>query len=253
MQARVLIRCLSIAAFAACSACDSNTISDVLPDAEANGPPDSGVVPRDAGELEDAGGNLDAAVIAQCPPPAVLTPAEVPGGYLAAEVVGYRSTTDGDTAHFIFDTEGEQIIRLLYVNTEESHGSATTAFGEATEDLVRGWNAAAREIVVAVREEPRSPGQPDLDPYDRWLGLVFLDGVLLETRLIQEGLSAYYTKFGCAPEPLHTAFVNAESEARENHRGIWREGHPTDYEPIIEDWIPSNDCRPNPFVEPYCP
>lgn len=260
MRPRALLLCVSLTATAALTAiaCEPATSDPPATPQDAGSTPnpnptqdaairppgtDASTTPEDAGEP----------IPAQCPPPAALTPADVPAGYLAAEVVAYRSTTDGDTARFIFDAQGQQIIRLLYVNTEESHGSETTAFGEATEDEVRAWNASAGQIVVVVREERNNPGQPDLDPYDRWLGLVFLDNELLETRLIREGLSAYYTKFGCAPEPLHSAFVYAESEARENRRGIWREGHPTNYEPILEDWIPSNDCRPNPFVEPYCP
>ena len=94
---------------------------------------------------------------------------------------------------------------------------------------------------------------PDLDPFDRWLGLVFVDGELFETRLVREGLSAYFTEFGCAPEPLHTALLLAEAEARANRRGIWAPGHPTDYAAVFSRWFGSSRCRPNPFRnQPYC-
>jgi endonuclease YncB( thermonuclease family) len=226
--------------------------SSVEPRDAADAGPTDAAERRDASSPDAESPDVGLPVTPACPAPASLQPADVPAGYLAAETVGYVSTTDGDTAHFRF-VVGEEIVRLLYVNTEESHGGLTTAFGSSTEDIVRGWISSAHEIVVVVREEPRMPGTPDLDPYDRWLGLVFLDGELLETRLIREGYSVYYTKFGCAPEPFHSAFVNAESEANENHRGVWSEGHPTDYRPILAAWIPSSACRPNPFLEPYCP
>jgi hypothetical protein len=30
-------------------------------------------------------------------------------------------------------------------------------------------------------------------------------------------------------------------------------GYPTDYSVVLDDWIPKNRCRPNPYFEPYCP
>jgi endonuclease YncB( thermonuclease family) len=160
---------------------------------------------------------------------------------------------DGDTAHFDFSDSGDETIRFLFVNTEESHGEATTRFGVETAAVVARYLRSAREIVVAVREDRNRPGRPNYDPYGRWLGLVFLDGELLETRLVREGLSAYYTEFGCAPEPVHTALVHAEAEAHAAGAGIWAPGHPTDYRPVLQDWIGRRACRPNPFEGPYCP
>lgn len=185
-----------------------------------------------------------------CPAPSPLGPADVPSGYLPAETVRFDHAADGDTATFGFPTSGEHTVRFLYVNTEESHGAETTDFGIQTGRLVQSRFEAATEVVVVVREQPGSPGQPNLDPFDRWLGLVFLDGELFETTLLREGLTAYYTEFGCAPEPLHSAFVNAEAEARANGRGIWTAGHPTDYRQVIARWN-DDGCRPS-YDEPYC-
>lgn len=222
-------------------------------------PFDAGRDGGDGGGLSDAGrdGGRDAErdtgpEPSPCPAPVAPTPADVPEGYLASAAVELVRVVDGDTAHFLFDGR-EEIVRFLYVNTEESHGSETTAFGTATEARVRDEIEAATEIVVAVREEWDAPGEPDLDPYDRWLSLVFVDGTLFQTHLVQEGLSAYYTRFGCAPDPVHTSMVFAEAEARAARRGIWAAGHPTDYEDVLESWIGDSDCRPNPYREPYCP
>lgn len=185
-----------------------------------------------------------------CPAPAKITTAQLPVGYLAPERVNLNYTVDGDTAHFYFKS-GEHIVRFLYVNTEESSGADATAFGTATKKAMDGWLRAATEIVVAPRQG-KTAGSPDLDPYMRWLGLVFVDGELLQTRIMREGYGAYYSAYGCAPAPLHEAFIHAEAEANANDRGIWAPGHPTDYRKVLADWMGTNRCRPNPFEGPYC-
>jgi micrococcal nuclease len=207
----------------------------------------------DSDAVADTGGPPDSAMLRDggCAPPADLSPSQLPAGYLRPEVVRFARGVDGDTAHFTFPS-GEQIVRFLYVNTEESHGDRTTDFGIATASIVEGYLNNAHEIVVAVREDTQTRGQPDLDPYGRWLGLVFVDGTLFETRLVREGLSAYYTQFDCAPPPIHNALVYAEAEAWANLRGIWAPGHPTDYRAVFADWIGTRRCRPNPYEGPYC-
>lgn len=234
--------------------CDSRTVAP-------GGSTDGGSIDPDPTMRRDAGPDtgqpppppLDAGppqVDSGCPAPARLTPADVPPGYLPAEVVRFDHAADGDTATFGFPSSGEHIVRFLYVNTEESHGAETTAFGTATGEIVMARFADATEVVVAPREDTGVPGTPDLDPYDRWLGLVFVDGELFQTWLLREGLSAYYTQFGCAPEPYHSTFLNAEAEARANERGIWAPGHPTDYRAVLATWNRTG-CRPG-YDAPYC-
>jgi endonuclease YncB( thermonuclease family) len=74
---------------------------------------------------------------------------------------------------------------------------------------------------------------------------VFVDGELLQTRIVREGYSAYHTLFGCARSPVHEALLYAEAEAWTARRGIWAPGHPTDYRPVLEDWVGRRTCRPN--------
>lgn len=209
--------------------------------------------------LDSDGGEVDAApdgpvedVLADsgCPAPAKITPAMVPSGYLPAQRANLGYSIDGDTAKYHL-VSGEHTVRYLFVNTEESSGAETTAFGVKTKDVIAGWLQAATDIQVAARQG-KTAGTPDLDPYGRWLALIFVDGELLQTRLVREGYSAYYTAYGCAPAPVHDALLFAEAEARANRRGIWAPGHPTDYEKVLDDWIGSRTCRPNPYVAPYC-
>jgi endonuclease YncB( thermonuclease family) len=185
--------------------------------------------------------------------PGVLSPDQVPAGFLPPQKVTLRRNVDGDTAHFDFPGKADQVCRFLFVNTEESHGDETTNFGIQTAGIVAGYLKAAKEIVVAIREKSGSPGTPDVDTYGRNLALVWVDGDLFQTRLVREGLSAYYTQFGCAPEPVHRTLVGAEMVANEADVGIWKAGHPTDYKAVLYRWIGSNHCRPNPFSnQPYC-
>jgi len=180
------------------------------------------------------------------PPPTSRAPiavADVPEGFFPAVRVEVQSVVDGDTAHFVFP-DGEHKVRFLWVDTEESRGERATGFGRSTERRARLAIEAARRVDVAVR---RKAGAPDQDAFGRWLGLVFVDGALYETRLVREGLSLYYTKFGCAPSPLHAALLAAEAEARTARRGVWAEGHPTDYGPIVAGWNARHPCRPDPF------
>lgn len=215
---------------------DTTTTTDAAPD-----------VPR----LEAA---VDVPVIdSGCPAPATVATAAVPTtGFLPAINARFVRAVDGDTAHFVIPIQGEIIVRMLWVNTEESHGTETTVFGVQTGD----WAMMAMPMngpwQLVRQEDPRRPGQPALDPYDRTLALVFSNGTLWQTRLIREGWTAYYTDFGCAPEPIHSSLLFAEAEARANHRGIWAPGHPTDYAEVFSRWITTR-CRPNPFRnQPYC-
>lgn len=188
-----------------------------------------------------------------CPSSMPVTPAMVPAtGFLAPLRGRFVRAVDGDTAHFVVPIRGEINIRMLWVNTEESSGAETTPFGVATREWAQRTMPTVGEYILVQQADARNPTQPALDPYDRILALVFADGQLWQRRLVQEGWTAYYTDFGCAPTPLHESLLFAEAEARANRRGIWAPGHPTDYAPVFARWI-TNRCRPNPFrMQPYC-
>jgi endonuclease YncB( thermonuclease family) len=201
---------------------------------------------------DDASSGDSAVSKSQCPAPKSVAPDAVGAGYLKPETVTLVRDIDGDTAHFKFATRGELDVRFLYVNTEESKTTETTAFGIETGKVVDGYLKAASEIVVVIQADNKNPTQPNLDPFGRTLGLVFVDGDLFQTRLVREGWTAYYTLYGCAADPMHTALLDAEAEANAEKRGIWAPDHPTDYRPVLAKWI-HDGCRPNPFNGAYCP
>lgn len=229
-----------LAFFAVLFGCSSE--QSVVPTAE----PDTSIAEDSApSEVAVEDTRPDIVLDSGCPAPAKITPSDVPSTYFPAERVNLNYTVDGDTAHFFF-ASGEKVVRFLYVDTEETSGAERTVFGEQSKVAIDGFLKAAKEIQVAPRKT--STGAPDLDPYGRTLGLVFVDGELLETRIIREGWSVYFAAFKCAPSPIHEALLYAEAEANANDRGIWAPGHPKDYRPELARW----SCRPNPFTSPYC-
>ncbi len=211
--------------------------------------------PRDASPrgAADAAGDVTT-VASECPAPGKLAPTDLPLGYLAPVEVTLRFAVDGDTARFDFPGAADQSVRFLFVNAEETSGQYETTFGHEAATAVRGYLEAASTIVIAQKEvAPPGSGVGELDPYDRRLALVFVDGELLETRIVREGWSPYFTKFGCATNPVHETLLRAEAEANATERGLWADGHPTDYQATAYIWLGSTHCRPNPFQAPYCP
>lgn len=197
-----------------------------------------------------------------CPVPAKLTTANIPSGYMAPVRVTISFLADGDSGRFNFPTASDQGVRMLYVNTEESGGAEMTDFGVQTKLKVHPWIRAAQNIEIAVRESAPGSGLPDVDPYGRWLSLIFLDGQLLQERIVREGLSAYYVQFGCAPTSggaasLHSTLLWSEAEANARDLGIWSSAPSpahNDYSVVLTQWIGNRTCRPNPFKnQPYCP
>jgi len=226
--------------------------------------------PRDAGAVVvDAGAPTDVPVAvvdsgppvldSGCPTPQRIAVSDTPAGFLPPSTVRFIRAIDGDTAIFSFAIQGETTVRFEWINTEESNSrdrTENTAFGVASAATVARYLAAGREFVVVRHASPRMPTMPDLDNFGRTLGLVFVDGELLQQRIVREGLSPYYTDFGCPPEPVHSALLLSEAEARANRRGLWAPGHPTNYAEVLSRWITGGTraCRPNPFRnQSYCP
>lgn len=207
--------------------------------------------PNDTGTLDgsafDAGG--DALVPSGCPAPVPIPPSNV-AGFRPTELVTLARTTDGDTATFKRSGGAEVTIRFLFVNTEESFGAETTEWGKVVKDVVGRYIEGARQLNIAIRLKN---GADDIDPFGRTLGLVFVDGELFQSRIVREGLSPYYTAFGCASDPVHTNLLHSEAEARANQRGVWNPSHPTDYRAVMKDWIGNRTCRNNPYERAYCP
>jgi endonuclease YncB( thermonuclease family) len=222
---------------------------------QPSGPGPSTSSKSDSGTEEttdDDGGAPKPVKPSGCPAPNVVTPDDLPAGFLPAEKVTLIRNVDGDTAHFKF-ADGERDVRFLYVNTEETHGDTTTQFGLDAASAIANYLNNAQEIMAAPEEDKKNPGKPHLDTYGRTLAVIFVDGDLFETRQVREGWTPYFTEFGCAADPIHSALLYAEAEAKANERGVWEPGHPTDYSAVLKQWIGSSTCRPNPYKnQPYC-
>lgn len=257
-RSRALLACVTaLALLLGATHCDDQGITRPPPSppvAQEAGTPGTSGTSGGPGPAPLADGGVPPAGDGGCPAPRSLSPADVGPGYLAPVQVTLVRPIDGDTAHFLFPQSGEQACRFLFVNTEESFGEETTPFGVETKAKVDGWLRAAKQILVVPREAPGGGGQPDIDAFDRWLSLVFLDGELVQTRLVREGLTPYFTSFGCATDPVHSTLLHAEAEANGKDLGIWAPSHPKRYDTTTRQWIGRPPlCRPNPFVSPYCP
>jgi len=132
---------------------------------------------------------------------------------------------DGDTLEVRLDGRATSV-RVLWVDTEEKIAGRArpgadppeTVFGQETllwaRDLFASFGARAR-IGLAFPEGRRA------DAFGRLLGRVSLpDGSDYALRLVREGRSPYFTKFGRCRD-AHGAFVRAQAGARAAGLGIW--------------------------------
>ena len=136
---------------------------------------------------------------------------------------------DGDTIHVRRGGTIEKL-RLLSVDTEEkisgqpntSPTKPATVFGQETMLWAQELFAGLATDGTPARVELRFPdGEEARDVYGRLLCHVLLpDGTDFNLRLVREGWSPYFVKYGYS-RICHEAFRAAEEEARAAKRGIW--------------------------------
>jgi len=114
---------------------------------------------------------------------------------------------DGDT----IDVSGYGRIRLIGMDTPER---GRPGFAEATERTRALCGGQTVQVEVCpVRSTDR---------YGRTRALIYLpDGTMLNTRLIEEGWAVVYTVMPCHIDSAQ--WLPLERQAREAHRGLWRE------------------------------
>ena len=171
------------------------------------------------------------------------------------EWVEVEKVLDADTLH-VRRKEGSARLRLLCVDAEErfhpgqesSPGKPQTVFGEET--------ALWAESLFAELGKDGKPARVGLcfphdgeehDVYGRLLCHVVLpDGGDYELKLVREGRSPYFNKYGNS-EVAHAAFVAAQASAQAQKLGIWNPatnapktaGTPSakrDYERLLPWW-----------------
>ena len=121
---------------------------------------------------------------------------------------------DGDTAWFK-DITGEEIkLRFLGIDTPEST-IEKDAWGKAASDYTKNRLQNAKEIVL---EREGSI----LDTYGRYLGFVWVDGVLLNLELVEQA----YTNSTLSNSKYEEYFSIASAEARKTGRRFYGEIDP---------------------------
>ena len=119
-----------------------------------------------------------------------------------------QRVVDGDTVI----VSGRRI-RLLNVDTEESvhpDPSRNTAFGRKT-------SSAVKKAIQGKTADLECYGK---DRYSRRLCYLFVDGENFNVKLVKQGWSRYYTKFGFSKE-YHDDFIHAENSSKSSRFGLW--------------------------------
>jgi len=141
------------------------------------------------------------------------------------EVVEYRSLSDGDTATFVVGGM-PMSTRFLAIDTPEVNSSTTgmqpwaMAAKEYTKDKLKN----AETIILQLDEE-----SDIFDSYNRLLAWVWVDGELLNYKLVEEGLA--YVKYLYGDYVFSTTMIKLESSVQKQKIKIWGEDDPNfDYD-----------------------
>ncbi len=123
--------------------------------------------------------------------------------------------TDGDTAHFIIDGEDETV-RFLAIDTPESVKPNTDPepYGKEASNYTCDLLTNATTITLEYEEEKR-------DKYDRVLAWVFVDGELLQQKLVEEGYAE--VKYLYDDYKYTNQLQKSEKEAKAKKSKIWSE------------------------------
>lgn len=139
----------------------------------------------------------------------------------ASVPVQLSKCTDGDTAHVLLD-DNDVTLRFLAIDTPETKkpGTPVEPFGkEASEYTCNALNTA--EIITLEYDE----NSDKEDKYDRQLVWIFVDGELLQKKLVEQGLAKiayvdekYFRGVGKYVQELELA----QHDAKEKNSGIWQ-------------------------------
>ena len=149
---------------------------------------------------------------------------EIPSCYIkkvnVMEKVTFSKCSDGDTARFIINGE-EKKVRFLAIDTPEvdSDDFKMQKYGKEASDYTCNALKNAKEIYLEY------DGNSDKeDKYGRILAFVHIDGILLEKKLIEQGLAKVYYIYG---DYAHVDELRKiEDETRNKKVGMWSENIP---------------------------
>lgn len=146
---------------------------------------------------------------------------EVPPCYIEPvnekELVTFSKCVDGDTARFMINGE-ERIVRFLAIDTPESvhPDKEVELFSKDASEYTCDALTKASEIFLEY------DGNSDKeDKYGRVLAFVYVDGVLLEKKLIENGLAKVAYIYG---DYAHVSELREAEQLAQNKKvGIWSE------------------------------
>jgi len=146
--------------------------------------------------------------------------------------VTYGYANDGDTSEFysldpnIENFTGQKRVRFIGIDTPEMSGNKPGViypqpFAVAATQYLRSILENATDIYIM-----HDPLSGISDGYERTLGLIWADGVLVNLEMVRMGYSAamYFDpqqRLIFNNVSLNRLFQRAEAEARENNRNIW--------------------------------
>lgn len=140
------------------------------------------------------------------------------------ETVSLAKCVDGDTARLIY--KGEEIrARFLAVDTPESvHPTKEVeAYGKNASEYTCHLLTNAEKIQIEY-----DPDSDETDKYNRHLVWIFVDGELLQDKLVSVGYASVKYIYG---DYKYTDILYAsEEEAKNNKLGIWNEEQPVEEE-----------------------
>lgn len=129
--------------------------------------------------------------------------------------VEFSACVDGDTAKFVYNDE-VITARFLAIDTPETKHptKGVEPYGEEASEYTCNKLTNANEIKLEYDED-----SDETDKYDRHLVWVFVDGELLQKKLVSKGLASVAYLYGDYKytEELETA----EQEAEDSKLGIW--------------------------------
>ena len=123
------------------------------------------------------------------------------------------SVSDGDTLKVLHDGKEEKI-RLYGIDTPENGQASGLKAKDLTNALVVGRNVEVESKYV--------------DRYGRTVGLVRVDGILLNEMIIRNGYAWVYHQY--CDEKFCSDWIKIEGEARRHKKGMWSE------ENILPPW-----------------
>jgi len=125
---------------------------------------------------------------------------------------------DGDTIDVRDDLSGQKIrIRLAYIDAPEiAHpGMSTQPYGPEAKRYLAS-RITGRTITITTLGK---------DQYGRTIGEIYLGDESVNFDLVIQGLAWAYRQY--LPPSVASAYINAESQAREARRGLWADPSPT--------------------------